>query len=205
MSDTQFASFMKDFLSNDDENFILDVVDFEHELKMEYIEKAAKIVGVPLMEYVYLPHLSMDKDKPIVTKEKCLVGYVNVKRPQQLLYKKNGISISNEKVSALTGQVTGKDQKGQDSEIEASLLVSLGADKIIQELHGPRSDDNVMKQEMNESIATKGYVLLDDLTNDPTNKVTLNTVNTYLLGMLLKSDIVSDSYILPKTSEELFQ
>ena len=62
-----------------------------------------------------------------------------------------------------------------------------------------------MKQEMNESIATKGYVLLDDLTNDPTNKVTLNTVNTYLLGMLLKSDIVSDSYILPKTSEELFQ
>ena len=205
MSDAQFASFMKDFLSNDDENFILDVVDFEHELKMEYIEKAAKIVGVPLMEYVYLPHLSMDKDKPIVTKEKCLVGYVNVKRPQQLLYKKNGISISNEKVSALTGQVTGKDQNGQDSEIEASLLVSLGADKIIQELHGPRSDDNVMKQEMNESIATKGYVLLDDLTNDPTNKVTLNTVNTYLLGMLLKSDIVSDSYILPKTSEELFQ
>lgn len=205
MSDTQFASFMKNFLSNDSENFVLDTVDFEHELKMEYIEKAAKVVGVPLMEYVFMPHLSMDKNRPIVSKEKCLVGYCNVKRPQQLLYKKNGISISNEKVSALTGQVTGKDQNGQDSDIEASLLVSLGADKILEEFNGPRADDHVMKREMNESIATKGYVLLDDLTNLPTNKITLNTVNTYLLGMMLKSDLVTDSYILPKTSEELFQ
>jgi hypothetical protein len=196
---------MKEFLESDEENFILDVVDFEHDLKMEYIEKAAKVINIPLMEYVFLPHLSMNKDKPVVTKEKCLVGYINVKRPQQLLYKKNGISISNEKTSALTGQVTGKDQNGQDSEMEASFLVSLGADKILQEFHGPRADDHTMKREMNESIATKGYVSLDDLTNLPTNKVTLNTVNTYLLGMMLKSDIVTDSYILPKTSEELFE
>ena len=61
-----------------------------------------------------------------------------------------------------------------------------------------------MKQQMNQSIATKGYVMLDELDNLPTNKVTLNTVNTYLLGMMLKSDLVSDTYILPKTSAELF-
>ena len=61
-----------------------------------------------------------------------------------------------------------------------------------------------MKREMNQSIATKGYVMLEELENLPTNKVTLNTINAYLLAMGLKSDIVSDSYILPKTSDELF-
>ena len=62
-----------------------------------------------------------------------------------------------------------------------------------------------MKRQMNESIATKGYVLLDELDNVSTNKTTLNTVNTYLLGMHIKSDLVSDSYILPKLSAELFE
>ena len=204
MSDAQFEKFMKDFLKNDEENFALDIVDFEHDVHMEYCEKAAKVLGIPLMEYVYMPHLTMDKKHVVVSKEKCLVGYINVKRTQQLLHKKNSLSISNEKRSALTGQVVNKDKNARDSDIEASMLVALGADKILQELHGPRSDDQVMKREMNNQIATRGYVMLDELTNLPTNKATLNTVNTFLLSMGLKSDLVSDTYILPKTSEELF-
>lgn len=205
MDDKVFEKFIKTFLNNDQENFSLDIVDFERDLKMDNCEKAAKVLGVPLFEYVYMPHLTMDKHHVIKTKEKCLVGYINIKRTQQLLHKKNGLSISNEKVSATTGQVTQKDKNAQDSDIEASMLVSLGADKILQELHGPRSDDHVMKRQMNESIATKGYVLLDELDNVSTNKTTLNTVNTYLLGMHIKSDLVSDSYILPKLSAELFE
>lgn len=204
MSDTEFERYMKNFLKDDNENFTLDIVEFEHDLKLEYCEKAAKVVGIPLMEYVYMPHLTMDKKRVIVSKEKCLVGYLNAKRTQQLLHKKNGISVSNEKTSAVTGQVVQGDKNSRDSDIEASLLVSLGADKILQELHGPRADDPVMKRQMNQSIATKGYVMLDDLENLPTNKVTLNTVNTYLLSMGLKSDLITDTYILPKTSDELF-
>lgn len=204
MSETEFYKFMKEFLGNDDENFTLDIVEFEHDLKMSYCENAAKVLGIPLMEYVYMPHLTMDKKHVVVSKEKCLVTYINVKRPQQLLHKKNGLSISNEKVSATTGQVVRKDKNARDSDIEASMLVALGADKILQELHGPRADDPVMKRQMQQSIATKGYVMLDELENLPTNKVTLNTVNTFLLSMGLKPDLVSDTYILPKTSEELF-
>lgn len=204
MSDTEFERYVKNFLKDDNENFTLDIVEFEHDLKLEYCEKAAKVLGIPLMEYVYMPHLTMDKKRVIVSKEKCLVGYLNAKRTQQLLHKKNGISVSNEKTSAVTGQVVQSDKNSRDSDIEASLLVSLGADKILQELHGPRADDPVMKRQMNQSIATKGYVMLDDLENLPTNKVTLNTVNTYLLSMGLKSDLITDTYILPKTSDELF-
>lgn len=204
MSDTEFAKFMKDFLKDDTENFSLDITEYENDLKYEYCEKAAKVLKIPLMEYVYFKHLTGDPSRTVVTKEKCLVGYITAKRTQQLLYKKTGISTSNEKVSPTTGQVTNKDKNARDSDIEASMLVALGANSILQELHGPRADDHVMKREMNQAIATKGYVMLDELTNVSTNKITLNTVNTYLLSMGLKSDIVSDSYILPKTSDEIF-
>lgn len=209
MNDTKFNKFMKDFLDDPKAEFCLDIEEFNHEVKMDYCEEAAKVLGIPLMEYVYMPHLTMDKKRVIVSKEKCLVGYINVKRTQQLLHKKNSLSLSNETRSAITGQVTStanhKDKNARDSDIEASMLVSLGANRILQELHGPRSDDLVMKQQMNQSIATKGYVLLDELDNISTNKVTLNTVNTYILSMMLKTDIVSDGYILPKTSKEVFK
>lgn len=204
MNDTQFEKFMKDFLKNPDENFILEISEFENDLTMDNMEKAAKVIGIPLYEYIYMPHLTMDKNNIVVSKEKCLVGYINVKRTQQILHKKNGISVSNEKTSALTGQVTAKDKNSRDSDIEATLLVSLGADAILQELHGPRADDPVMKRDMMNDISTKGFVSLEELPNVPTNKTTLTTVNTYLLGSQLKSDLISSSYILPKLSSSLF-
>lgn len=204
MDDKQFEKYMRSFLANDEERFMLDIVDFEHGLKMEWCKAGLDVIGVPLMEDVYMPWLTMDKKHVVVSKEKCLVGYINVKRPQQMVHKKNGISVSNTKTSSLTNQVIDKDKNARDSDIEATMLVSLGADKILQEFHGPRSDDAVMKREMNQSIANRGYVLLDELTNLPTNKATLNTVNTFLLAMGLKSDLITDSYIFPKTSEDLF-
>ena len=205
MNDQQFAKFMKEFLDNDLDNFSFDMVDFERDIDFNNMEKAAKVLGIDLFEYLYIPHLTMDKSHVIRTKQKVLVGYFNIKRPQQLLHKKNGLSLSAEKRSMLTGQVTGKDKNSRDSDIEASMLVSLGADAILQELHGPRADDMVMKQQMNQSIRNKGYVLLEDLENVPTNKTTLVTIDTYLIGMMLKSDLVTDTYILPKTSAELFE
>ena len=204
MDEKEFEKFMKQFLGDDEENFVLDTIEFEHSLKFEYCEDAAKVLNIPLMEYVYMPHLTMDKKNVIISKQKCLVGWFNVKRTQQLLHKKNGLSVSNDRVSALTGQVTRDDKNARDSDIEAAMLVALGADKILQELHGPRADDLVMKRQARQSISTKGYILLDELENDPKNKVTLNTVNAFLISMGLSTDLITDTYILPETSNELF-
>ena len=204
MNDKEFEKYMKEFLNNDDENFILDIVEFENTLKFEYCEDAAKVLGIPLVENIFMPHLTMDKSNVVISKEKCLVGYINVKRLQQLLHKKNGLAVSNKRRHQLTGQVTGDDKNAQDSDIEATMLVALGADSILQELHGPRADDAVMRRGMEQSIATKGYVSLEDLENVSTNKVTLNTVNAFLISMGLKSNLVTDSYILPIVSDELF-
>ena len=80
MSDAEFERYMKNFLKDDQENFTLDIVEFEHDLKMDHCEKAAKVLGIPLMEYVYMPHLTMDRKRVVVSKQKCLVAYINVKR-----------------------------------------------------------------------------------------------------------------------------
>lgn len=203
MKDEEFAKFMKSFLDDEKDNFAFQLIDYENKLDMQNCENAANELKIPLMEYVYLPHLNRDHNNVVVTKEKCLVGYYNVKRTQQMLHKKNGMTINNEKVSMLTGQVINEDKNSRNSDIEATMLVSIGADKILQEFHGPRSDDMVMKREMEKSIAQDGYVELESLTNDPRNKTTLNTVNTYLLAAVLKTDLITDSYILPKTQEDM--
>ena len=74
MSDQQFHTFMKKFLKDDSENFYLEIEPFENEPSIEDIEKAAKILNVPLEEYVYLPFESTDKDDPIRTAQKVPVG-----------------------------------------------------------------------------------------------------------------------------------
>lgn len=204
MDDKEFEKYMKEFLSKDDENFILDIVDFEHEMKFEYAENAAKVIDTELYEYVYLPHLTRDKEHPIRTSQKCLVGYFNTKRTQQFLHKKNALSNSNEHINVLTGQVSRDDKNARDSDIEASMLVSIGADKILQELHSFRADDHVMKRQARQDISTKGYILMDELENNPINKVTLNTVSVYLMAMNIENDLITDTYILPKTSEDMF-
>lgn len=203
MSDTEFTKFMKEFLNNPDENFTYDIIEFDNDIKMENAEAAASYLDIPLMETVYMPHLTMDKDNVVATKEKCLVGYINVKRTQQLLHKKNSLSTSSDKISPLTGQVIGDDKNSRVIDMEGSMLVALNCNMILKEFYGPRADDHTMKRQMNKQIADKGYVSIDELDSISTNKVTLNTINTYLLGMGLKSDLVSGSYVLPKTTLEV--
>jgi len=204
MKDNEFAQWLKEFLEDEDDNFCFEYIEFEDRLKFENVENAAKIINVPLMEYLYMPHLSMNKDNVICTQAKCLVGYLNIKRTQQMIQKKNGLSLGAENRSALTGQVINHDKNGKDSDTESFLMIGMGLDKVLQEFHGPRSDDKVMEREMMNQIETRGYVSLDEMENVSTNKTTLNTVNAYLLAMGLWSDLVSDSYILPKTSEDVF-
>lgn len=202
MSDKQFDKYMKDFLENEDENFILDIVEFERTVDLTKCEKAAKVLGIPLWEYVYLPHLTMDQNNVVSTPEKCLVGYINVKRTQQLLFKKNGITTTSMKRSAITGQVIDKDRNSRTSDIESTMLVSLGAEDILRELQGPRADDESMQSEMLQDISSKGFVSLDDLDSNPVNKKSLVTLSSYLLSAGIFSDVLGDTYILPSTLEE---
>lgn len=202
MSDAQFDTFFKQFFKNDKEYLTLDIVEYERGLTMDSIEAAAKVLNIPLFEDLYMPHLTMDKDNVVCAKYPCATGYLNIKRPQQMVHKKNGVSISNNKRSALTGQVTASDKNGRESDMENSMLLAVGCHNILREFNGPRADDMVMKTQMNTAINTNGYVSLDQLDNDPSNKVALNTIDVFMIGMGLKSDLVTPGLMLKKTIKD---
>lgn len=197
MSDLKFKQFFTEFFENEEHFLILTVVDYERDIQMEDIEAAAKVINVPLYEYVEFKHYTMDKEHPTVTKYPIPVGYIHLKRPQQTVMKKNGMSITSEQRSAFTGQVTGADKNGRESDLENCMLTSLGMKHTLKELNGPRADDLVMKKEMLQMISEKGYLQLSELTDDIENKTTLNTINTYFLGMGLHTDLVTKGLKLP--------
>ena len=197
MSEAKFKSFMKEFFENEYHYLTFEMVDYEREVQIENIEKAAKVLNVPLYERVTFPHFTMDTEDAIVTPAPIPVGYINLKRPQQTVMKKNGMSTSINKRSAITNQATGEDKNGRESDLENCMLTSLNMPNTIKELNGPRADDSVMKKEMLQSIANRGYFTLSELTDDLTNKTTLNTVDTFFLGMELKTDLVTKSLKLP--------
>ena len=199
MTDAQFETYFKQFFADEKQYLILDIVDYERTIKLEDIEDTAKVLDIPLYEYVALPWITMDKNNIIVTKQKVPVGYINVKRTQQTVAKKNGISTNIDQRSAITGQVSGADKNGRESDLENNMLISLGLEHTLKELNGPRADDLVMKQQMLMAISEKGYLTLNELDDRVENKTTLNTVNAYFLGMGLNTDLVTKGLKLQST------
>lgn len=202
MTNAQFDAFFKDLFANENEYLILNLCDYEIDLRIEDIERAAKVLNVPLFERIAFPHYTLDKDNVIVTKEAVPVGYCHIKRTQQTVAKKNGISTSANIRSSLTGQVTAGDKNGRQSDLENATLIGMGAVDILKELNGPRSDDPIMKQQMLTAINRKGFVSLEDMESDPANKTTLNTVNVYFLGMNLNTDLVTKGLMTKSTLDE---
>ena len=202
MSDAEFENFFKRLFKDEDSYLILEVVDYERDVTIEGIEKAAKILGVPLFEKIAMPSLNGDKNNPIVTKQPAPVGYLHIKRMQQVLSKKNSMSTDSDERSALTGQVIGHDKNARGSDVENFSLVTLGADYAFKEFLGTRADDPVMKAQMMSEISKKGYVSLSELTSDVKNKTTLNTVDVFMTSMGIKTDLVTKGLALNKTLTE---
>lgn len=198
MNESKFRGFFKEFFENEYHYLIFEMVDYEVDLKIENIEKAAKVLGIPLYEYVTFPHFTMDKNNIPSTPHRIPVGYIHIKRPQQTVMHKNGMSTGTGKRAGITNQVTGEDKNGRESDMENCMLTSMGLNKTLKELNGPRADDSVAEKEMLKSISEKGYVNLNELTDDVSNKATLNAVNTYFLGMGLKTDLLTKGLKLPK-------
>lgn len=193
----QFDAFFKKFINNHEEFLTLDVAAYERDVKMANVEKAAKYLDVPLFEYVAMPDA---KSSRIVTTPRPVpVGYIHIKRLQQMARKKNSTSIDITKRDMTTGQLTGDGKVTQYSIDENYGLMTLNAKACLKEFLSMRADDMVMKQEAYSKIRKDGYVELKSLTDDISNKVAVNTLDVYLLCMHVKSDVVSPSYVLKST------
>lgn len=197
MSDNEFSKWITAFLSDDKSNFRLDIEEFgdgSRRLKFENIEKAAELLGVKLFEYVYLPHVSSDPNRPVRTKRPVLVGNLNIKRVQQLATKKTDLALSDTNRDELTGTAKGESKAGTMTGIENELLIGVGAEDILSEIIGARADNSAEYDNMLMSIAETGNVKLSDIKTSVYDKPTLLQADLYFMAMGLKTDIISETY-----------
>lgn len=205
LTNAQFEKLMTDMFEDDTLNFTLDIVNFERELDLGTVEKAAKYLGVPLEEYVMLPFLNNDVEEPVITKVPVIVMYTIFKRLQQTTQKKNSTSIHITERSAVTGQVTGNDKNGRSSDVENASLIALGAINCAKEFNGFRADGMERKHVAYSSASNRGYISLDEVESSAgiSDRTVLNTIDKLYLGMGIKTDLVDETLVLSKTLKSM--
>jgi hypothetical protein len=203
MSDDQFDKWAKAFMADPDRNFYLEVRPFENEPVLGEIKRALEHLDIPSEEYVYLRH---DGDhSPVRTAHRVPVGYLTMKRMQQVLAKKNTYSLDIDKRDMTTNQVTGDDKIARVSDAENFALTVMGADAGLQELLGPRADNRSKKREMYQSIYSSGYCQLKNMSSNPEDSQALSAADVFFLSAGLKTDLITPGYALPRTLKKLSQ
>ena len=127
------------------------------------------------------------------------VGYIHVKRMQQTAFKKNSSSIEITQRDAKTNQVINADKNGRESIDENYSLLVRGSKKAIKEFMSFRADDSIMKEQAYSDIRQKGYVSINDLPDYKENKATLNMLDTFLICMGIKTNLVTDGLLINKS------
>lgn len=196
MTDKEFEKWFEEFF-NSSMNFRHEFNQFKEETSIEDAMKAADIIGFPMIEPIVLNHLDGD----FRTAYDCMILPLHINRLQQMVNKKNSMSIDISDRDPKTGQVVNHDKNGRVSDVENAALITVGLDTVAKEFLGPRADDLVAKTEMTNSIMTQGYVSLDSLTSDLRNKTALNTADAYMLASGLKSNLVTEGLETVRTLE----
>lgn len=160
------------------------------EMKLSQIKDAADYLKLPLEEYIWFKHNDPDG---IRSKMRVPVGYVHIKRVQQLLAKKNKYALDIEETELKTGQVKGESKVTSVTDPETFALTAIEANEALREFLGPRADSQISKNEMYAQISQDGFATLEGLTKDLSQSTTLNTINIYLLASGVRSDLVMNS------------
>lgn len=190
MSDAQFVKFLSGKYP-----FKFQMRQSVTEPSMTDIIKACDYTGVPLLEEIYLPYLYTNKDGKAVKTAKCMVGYNHQKKVQQIVTKKSKWSVEVENRDMRSGRLIGADKGAATSDREFESMVTLGLDNTMYEFAKPKADNIKAKTAMNAAISTKGYVTQDDIPNDPSDSLSRNMVDVYMMSALLETNLTNaDGY-----------
>ena len=191
MTDEQFDKWVRNEFAHDEYNLYWESIEFESDAKIENIKKAADALHIPLYEEVAIPYLNGDPDNVIMSPQKVPVGFIHVKRMPQTIHHKNAGSTSIDIRNGKTGQVTGADKNGRNTDVETYDLIAYGAKYSLSEFLNPRADDEVKKNQMYAKIERDGVVYAKDLSSTPEDKAAINTLDIYYTAMGCNTNIIN--------------
>jgi hypothetical protein len=200
-SDGQLEEMLEAMRADDSKHFYLEVTPFNNEPDISQIEAAAAMVGTKLHEYVYFRH-DNPGGEPVRTRVRVPVGYMHVRRLQQILAKKTSYSTDASKRSQVTGQLVGDSAVGRLPNAESYALRAIGATATLKEFLGPRADNRDKRLGMYQAIAQSGFVSYDELVGDTRNQQGLNYLATIFLAAGLRSDLLGEGDLLRVTAEK---
>jgi hypothetical protein len=194
MSDQQFMEFCKRRLP-----FRLQTTAFDRETNPKKCIDALKAINVPVLEKVSFPSIYRNKDGvPVTNSNEAMVGYLNLKKLKQIVTKKSGYNTDINTRNPKTGAIVGN-SKGVESDRELESLVLQNMNATIKEFTRAKADDMEAKNKMYNQINTTGQVSLKDLESDKSNQIARNTVDVYLIGSGIMSNLLEQDYMTPYT------
>ena len=196
MKDSDFITFFKQ-----DFPLKLQIKLFDIEPNMDQIDKALKMLKVPMMEKLNLPFLYVNKDGVPVKSEEALVCYVPLKKMKQFVAKKNSNSTNINSRDMRNGLLIGVDKNGNTSDREFEALAVISADAAMKELATYRADAMDAKSEFYSMINTTGMVKLSDVKVDTKDSLARNNLNVWLLGAGINSNLINEGDYTPRTIE----
>ena len=196
MSDEQFYKFMQRRLP-----FRYHLSTFKNEPKMSDILDGFKVINKPLLERVKLPYFYKNADGvPVETKE-CLILYLNVPRMKLMLIKKNSNAIETSHRD-MRGMLMDQDKGGKTSDREFQSLQAADLNYTTFEMAGPRADAMEAKQVMNNTIAQKGFVSIEDVPKAKEDSLAKNMMSAMLIGCNIMTNLVCTDYETPRTIQQ---
>ncbi len=198
MSDEQFLNFCKRRYP-----FRLQQSVFVNEINNTKCINSLKAINVPALEKVYYPQLYTNKDGvPVSTISEAMVGYMPLKKLKQFVSKKSGYNTNIDTRNPKTGQIVGN-AKGVESDRELETLVLQNMDNTIAEFTRAKGDDMEAKNKMYNMINTTGQVSLKDIqSSNKSSQVARTTVDVYLIGSGIMTNLIEEDYMTPYTLAE---
>lgn len=197
MSDAQFEKWLKKKYP-----LTFQIRAFEIEPVYSNFEAAAKIIGIPLLEKVALPYLYTNKDGVAVNSKDCVIMYLHIKKVQQMITKKNSISVNIDRRDFKTGRLLSEDKSAATSDREIEALAVMGLYDTMDEFSTIKADAMDAKSQAYNQISNVGTLSKNDYVVDKDDSISRNTINVYLMGCHINTNLVNKDNYTPYTLTE---
>ena len=118
-----------------------------------------------------------------------------------MMAKKTNTAIDIAKRDMKTGRLLGEDKGGVQTDKEFEGAMALGLENVSIEYARVKAAAMQAKAEAYNTINTKGEVSFNDIDAQRTDSLAKNSLNVYLIGANLHSNIIDNDYYTPYTLE----